>query len=177
MSDSIYFVLESSLIDQQSIELPIGWSYFSTYIIPSVATIDSIFTDIISNIIVVKNYLGQIYWPAYGINSIDNISICQGYQIKMIDTDTLILEGIAVQPENTNCHIPSSWSYISYLRNTPASIVNMTSSISTNIEIVKNYFGQIYWPVYNVNQIGNMIPGQGYQIKMTNASTLTYPAN
>jgi len=43
--------------------------------------------------------------------------------------------------------------------------------------LVKNGLGEVFWPVYNVNNIGNMIPGEGYQVKMTNFVSLTYPAN
>jgi hypothetical protein len=53
----------------------------------------------------------------------------------------------------------------------------MMSTIVSDVEIVKNNFGAVYWPAYYVNLIGNMLPSQGYQIKMINASTLTYASN
>ena len=95
----------------------------------------------------------------------------------MVNPDILTIEGLSVQPENTICNIPFGWSFISYLRKTPASIIEMMSNIVGDIEIVKNYLGQTYWPIYGVNLIGNMNPGEGYQIKMNNAASLTYPAN
>ncbi|MBT7039606.1 MAG: carboxypeptidase regulatory-like domain-containing protein, partial [Bacteroidetes bacterium] len=169
--------LDTSNIYQQEICIPLGWSFFSSYIIPSEELFDTVFIDIVSNVELVKNYLGQTFWPIYGINLIGDISICEGYQIKMNLSDTLIVTGLSVQPENTDCNISSGWSYISYLRNSPAPIVDMLSNIVSNIEIVKNYSGQTYWPSYNIDLIGNMNPGEGYQIKMNNATTLTYPAN
>jgi hypothetical protein len=42
---------------------------------------------------------------------------------------------------------------------------------------MKDYLGQVWWPVWNVNAIGNMIPGQGYQVKMDVAHSYTYPPN
>jgi hypothetical protein len=53
----------------------------------------------------------------------------------------------------------------------------MLSSIDLNIEIVKNGLGQVYYPQYGVNLIGNMNTGEGYQVKMNLADTLYYPAN
>jgi hypothetical protein len=50
-------------------------------------------------------------------------------------------------------------------------------SISEEILLVKNNAGQVYWPAFNVNQIGDMLPGQGYQVYLTNPGTLIYPAN
>ena len=46
-----------------------------------------------------------------------------------------------------------------------------------NIVMVKNGNGLIYWPTYGIDNIGNMNPGEGYQIKMLAADTLLYPAN
>ena len=165
------------LSESQEIALLPGWSFFSTYIVSDEPSLDSIFTDIVTNVEIVKNYLGQAYWPAWGINMIGNISNCEGYQIKTSLADTLIITGLSVEPENTTCNILAGWSYISYLRKTPASIVVMLSAIASDVVIVKNYLGQTYWPVYGINMIGNMVPGEAYQIKMYNAVILTYPAN
>ena len=51
------------------------------------------------------------------------------------------------------------------------------TTISSNITMVKNSNGLVYWPIYGINNLGNMNPGEGYQIKMLAADTLLYPAN
>jgi|GEM_PF-1013229 uncharacterized protein (TIGR02145 family) len=163
--------------EYQAISLRLNWSYFSTYIISFEVLMDSIFVDIVSNVDIAKDDLGHIYWPIYGINTIGDITICEAYQIKMNNADTLMIEGLSVLPENTNCSIDSGWSYIPYLRKTSASIIDMLSTIVSDIVMVKNYLGDVYWPLYNINMIGNMDPGEGYQIKMNNSATLSYPAN
>jgi len=43
-------------------------------------------------------------------------------------------------------------------------IEEVLSSISDQIVLVKNNAGQEYWPVFGINQIGDIQPGQGYQI-------------
>jgi hypothetical protein len=42
---------------------------------------------------------------------------------------------------------------------------------------MKDGDGNAYWPEYGVNQIGNMTPGKGYQMKAGASFTYTYPAN
>jgi hypothetical protein len=42
--------------------------------------------------------------------------------------------------------------------------------------IAKNNNGQTYIPGYGINDIGTMQPGQGYQVYLTAADTLVYPA-
>jgi hypothetical protein len=45
------------------------------------------------------------------------------------------------------------------------------------IELVKNAVGSIYWPYYGLNTIGNMIPGEGYQVKPIDPIVFYYPNN
>jgi len=51
------------------------------------------------------------------------------------------------------------------------------AGIVSKLVIAKNGTGQVYWPAYGINTIGSMIPGQGYQMYLTQAGTLTYPPN
>jgi hypothetical protein len=161
----------------QLIELPGGWGFFSTYIDPPNPALEAVLSDIINNVVIVKNDIGMVYWPAFGVNVIGGLNIGEGYQIRTNISDTLAIEGTQIVPETTGIVIPAGWNFIAYLRTSPASIVNMIDPISTNTILVKNYIGQVYWLAFGVNVIGDMIPGQGYQIKMSAQDTLYYPAN
>jgi hypothetical protein len=161
----------------QDINLPLGWSIMSTYMEPVYPLLDSVFAPVVSITSIVKNGIGGVYWPLFNVNSIGNIILGEGYQVKMNTAATLTVIGTAVIPELTPVNIPLGWSIIGYLRQVPGNVVSMMSPIVSNISIMKNGIGLVYWPAFNVNAIGNMVPGQGYQIKLTVASVLTYPAN
>ncbi|MCF8374098.1 MAG: T9SS type A sorting domain-containing protein [Bacteroidales bacterium] len=161
----------------QTIPLPVGWFIFSTYIDAFNSSLDSICADILPNLIIVKNGNGQVFWPAFNVNIIGNLTICEGYQTKMSAMDTLEIEGLSVQPQNIACAIPFGWSIVGYLRKAPASITSLLSNIVSQVDIVKDWQGGVYWPVFGVNMIGNMNPGYGYQFKISGAANLTYPAN
>ncbi|MEA3444346.1 MAG: T9SS type A sorting domain-containing protein, partial [Bacteroidota bacterium] len=163
-------------VETQSIILPGTWSIFSTYIDPFEPLLDSIFSGISSNIALVKNGNGLVYWPLYSLNAIGNIVIGEGYQIKCYATQILDIDGLSVDPVSTVINIQAGWSIIGYLHQTPANIVTMMSSIVTHIAIMKSGSGQVYWPLYSVNGIGNMIPGEGYQIKLDVAQSFSFPA-
>ncbi|WP_286019154.1 FISUMP domain-containing protein, partial [Candidatus Venteria ishoeyi] len=165
------------ILSSQTIILPYYWSIFSTYINPTLPDIDNVMTPVVSNVSIVKDWMAQIYWPVYGVNQIGNMSIGQGYQIKMIVEDTLTIEGSLIQPELNPIIIPQGWSILGYIRTAPAAIEQMMSPVVSNIIIFKDYLAQIYWPQYGVNQIVDLTPGQGYQIKMLEQDTLIYPAN
>ena len=183
----VYDVNSCSIIDSTIVEyfldtihevdLPAGWSMFSTFVDPYNDTITNIFSPIVNNVLIVKNYLGHVYWPYFNLNLIGEYTIGQGYQVNTTIACTLPIAGQTVIPENTPVNIPVGWSMIGYLRTTPADAELMTSSIYNNILLMKNYLGQSMWPYFNLNMIGNMLPGQGYQINVDVASTLTYPAN
>ena len=52
-------------------------------------------------------------------------------------------------------------------------VINATG----NLIIVKNYNGLAYLPEFNFNGIGNMVPGQGYQIKVINNDFIEFLSN
>ncbi|MCF8373245.1 MAG: PKD domain-containing protein [Bacteroidales bacterium] len=161
----------------QNISLPSGWSIISTYIDPQISNLDSIFSPVISEIQIMKDENGATYWPAFNLNMIAQLTIGKAYQVKMLSQQSLTITGIQVDPANTNLNIPAGWSLLGYLRTTTGDISILMSSISSEIEIVKDGGGFVYWPSFNVNTIGNMVPGQGYQIKMNTQQSFTYPAN
>ncbi|MCF8370654.1 MAG: PKD domain-containing protein [Bacteroidales bacterium] len=169
--------IEAITVEYQYISLPQGWSYFSSYIDPFEPNLDSLCASFVTEVIIAKDGLGLTYWPQYGINVIGNILIGEGYQINLSSAQTMTVAGISVVPENTPITIPQGWSYLGYLRQTPAPINVLLSPIVSEVIIAKNGIGLTYWPQYGINVIGNMNPGEGYQIKMTSSQTLTYPAN
>ncbi|MCF8372578.1 MAG: choice-of-anchor J domain-containing protein [Bacteroidales bacterium] len=162
--------------ETQTINLPSGWSIFSTYIDPFEANVDSVCSDISSQIVVAKNGDGLVYWPQYGLNVIGDMVIGEGYYIKCLSAQVLDVVGMSVDPLTTLISIQQGWSIMGYLHQTPANIASMMSSIVSDIVIMKNGNGQLYWPQWGLNGIGNMMPGEGYQINLLAAHTFSFPA-
>ncbi len=170
--------LAGSVVDYQQISIPLGWSIISTYIVPVDATLETVFAGIVNNVEIVKNDGGLVYWPSqFGLNTIGSLVLGEGYHIKMNTASLLELAGTAAVPEVTPLSINLGWNTFAYLRNSAASIVTMLAPNASDIELVKNGAGDVYWPLYGVDMIGDMIPGEGYQGKFFTATTITYPAN
>ena len=185
--------LEFLSIYTQMIHFPFGWSIFSTYLNPSNPDIEFLLDSIVGNVIIVKSGTGQVYWPAYFLNNIDSINIGEGYQIKTDSAHTIGFVGYPVVPELTPLDLRHGWSILGYLRMTPMDIayifssqgfVNPPFTTVGIIEIAKDDEGNIYWPYYSgLNAIGDMEPGEGYQIKLNTPGgtgttvSFTYPAN
>jgi len=173
--DDVQFLNYS--IDIQTVSIVSGWSIISTYIDPFEASLDSVFAPVLTEVVIVKDWNGLVFWPQFGLNAIGSLTIGGGYQAKFVTAQNLDVTGTALVPENTPVSIPAGWSIIGYLRNTPGNAEVMFSTIVSDLTIAKNGSGLVYWPFFGLNAIGNLIPGEGYQLKLVNGVTLYYPAN
>ncbi len=59
------------------------------------------------------------------------------------------------------------WNIIGYNLNYPQNTAACFDAVSENIVVAKNNRGLIYWPEIGYNGIGDLVPGQGYQIFMS----------
>jgi hypothetical protein len=154
-----------------------GWNLISSYIDPSNPAMPDVFAPVLPDLLLVKNGRGQVFWPNYHINQIGNWNVLDGYQVYMTAARTLVITGTQVAPEATPINLTTGWAMVSYLRATPMPVQTALSTLSGSLMLAKDGAGKVYWPQYGINQIGNMLPGKGYQLYLTSAATLTYPAN
>ena len=172
------FIIESSNCGiSQTIDLEQGWSIISTYIAPNNNNIEFIFSSVIDNLEIVKDEHGNVYWPIFGLNSIGSFMIGEGYHVKMSYFDQISVEGSLI-PYNTPIIFHEGWNLIGYLHPEPSNTIQMMSSIVLNngpMKILKNSAGNVYWPEFGLNSIGDMMPGEGYQIKLDNLIEFSYP--
>lgn len=178
-TDGIYIL--SSLTGLTSIShsilLPQGWNMISSYVAPKDSTIDTVFSKIKAPMVIAKNGLGKVYWPSLTVNTIGKWNPENAYQIYMQTGDTLTLVGDEINPQLMPLALTQGWSMVSYLRNSQMRADSALVSLGSSLVIAKNGIGQVYWPALSVNSIGNMKPGQGYQVYLSSTGTLTYPAN
>ena len=168
---SIDFV---STISQQ-IELSEGWGIMSTYIEPLNTEMSTVFSDIVNNLTIVKDEEGSVYWPLFGLNNIGNLTNGKGYQIKMMADDMLELEGNLV-PSDLQLDLPSGWSIMGYLHTSCYNAADMMAPVVDQLSIIKDEEGGVYWPMFGLNNIGDMCPAKGYQVKMMENTSFSYPS-
>lgn len=161
--------------ENQTIELPIGWSIISTYINLEYNNIISFFNPIVTDLIIVKDYLGNVYLPNEGYNNIENLIIGHAYQCKMSSSRNLVVAGTILEPELNEITLFNGWNLLGYLRVNNANCETIFSKIIDKIIIVKDYKGDIYLPSFNgYNSIGNLQAGKGYQIKVSEECIIVY---
>ena len=180
-SDCIYPICGTSSSDptSQLIDIPLGWSIFSTYIIPADANVISVLAPIVADIVIAKDYLGSAYLPEWDFNGIGDLTVGQAYQVKTTSATALELLGSYAVPENNPIAITAGWNMIGYLRTEPANAQSVFATINStgNLIIAKDYLGSAYLPEWDFNGIGDMKAGEGYQIKVLTEDVIQYLSN
>ena len=164
---------------EQVLDLPAGWSMFSTYMLADDMALDAILNPILSNVIIAKDYLGSAYLPEFNFNGVGDLTVGWGYQIKTAEASSLTVSGTYMTPEENSVALAAGWNMIGYLRMeaAPADMVLAELNDAGNLVIAKNYLGSAFLPEFNFNGIGDLEPGQGYQLKTNEAGTLNFLSN
>ena len=158
----------------QQIALESGWYIFSTYVEPEIANVENVVSEIVDDVIIIKDWEGNVFWPLLSINTLGEIDKGMAYQIKSINSNILEIEGNLVDYD-FGIDMPGGWFLLGYLHQQSYNVEDMMVPIIEDLQILKSWQGNVYWPLLSINTIGEMNPGEGYQIKTDNNNIFSYP--
>ena len=72
---------EDAVCEPIFIDIVEGWNIIG-YTLPVEQDVISTVSDIVNDILIIKNNNAQVYWPQFNFNGIGNFIPGQGYQIK-----------------------------------------------------------------------------------------------
>ena len=159
------------------ISLQEGWNMISSNVIPEDPSMEAVFADIVTDVIIVKNGQGQVYWPEFESNQIEDWIITAGYKVKMKTAADLEITGQCFQPYEITYDLLTGWNLISFIATDGMSPSDAFAQIVSDIIIIKNCLGQVYWPEFGIDQIDSLHIGEGYKIKLSSAVTFNYPGS
>ena len=141
--------------------------------------LDAVLAPIIQYVIIAKDNAGNAYLPIWNFNNIADMAIGQGYQVKLLQAASIEVSGTYLTPEENSVSLTAGWNMIGYLRleAAPADMVFAELNDAGNLVIAKNYLGSALLPEFNFNGIGDLLPGQGYQLKTNESGTLNFLSN
>lgn len=170
---------ESTQIVTQNILLPKGWSIFSINGPGVERSLDQALSPIISEVIMVKNNNGSVYYPQWNYNGVGDISLGEAYHIKTTTETALSIDIEYLKPESNPINLIPGWNLVGYLRNSsaPADLVLKELIETDNLLIAKDYLGAVILPKWGFNGIGDLEAGKGYQIKVRENSLLHFLPN
>jgi len=109
------YIFNNTSYVNQEINLSAGWNVVSFNVPPQNMAMESIFQPLINqNIleIIQDDHTGTL-WPAYNINTIGQMSINEGYKVKITENATLTLDGSSV-PLPVILTFDEGWNTIGY---------------------------------------------------------------
>jgi len=160
---------------ERTYSLDRGWNLASFNLIPQNFDIEIMMNPLQDKLVLVKNSTGQIYNPETGHNEIGMIDLKQGYWMYMKDAIDFNVKGYSINLDSTFIELSEGWNIISYLPDAAFDISVALASINDKLILVKNNDGFVYIPQFEIDDIGLMQSGQGYQVYLSNIDTLFYP--
>lgn len=151
--------------------IPSGWSGISIWIDPIDGDPEVMFADVINDVIILQSQSG-IFWPEGNINTIENWNLFEGYSIKVANEITLTVEGAVYNTPILS--LTSGWNLIPVLSSCEVDVASLFQGL--NVVIVKEVAGgKIYWPEFDINTIGSLLPGETYFVLMSDDADVTFP--
>jgi|GEM_PF-1175816 len=154
------------------LNLPEGWSGISTPINLYDNSIENAFNDILSDLIILQNPDGDIYWPAQNINTILNWVTSDGYQIKLSNAASLTISG--TRGQNKTLQLNAGWNLIPVPSECDVTIHNLFNI--PELVLIKEVAGwNLYWPAFGINTLGKLEAGKAYFVFMNADALITFP--
>jgi Peptidase family C25/Secretion system C-terminal sorting domain len=127
-----------------------------------------------TNLIVALNDDGDIYAPGQGTNTMGTVDLTEGYRVYTNTAQDFTITGTELDPNTLYSVSSGQWNWVGTPFTSPVNAVTAFSPIVNNLYIVVNDNGQIYWPNLGINTIGDLTPGDGYQIYVATNLNFVY---
>ena len=157
----------------QTEQVPSGWNLLSKRVLTEDESMESLFSEVASELVLLKDAAGDVYWPSYNLNTIGDYDSNKGYLAKFSNEVELNWSGILVSFE-LPIALNLGWNIIPYYAEESINSAIYFNSISSHIIIVKDETGNVYLPSYNFNNIGALEQGKAYFIKVTEGLEFQY---
>jgi hypothetical protein len=157
----------------QDILLTEGWSGWSSYIDPMMY---DAFADVIYPVVddmIITQHFSNLFYPAYGINTMGDFSNAHGYVSKMSAEAVLSLEGMMVEPLVS---LNAGWNLFPVLVPCNLSAAEVFGGITGFIIAYEVAGNGIYYPAMEIYTLTTLVPGKAYWVKVTGATDYTFPA-
>lgn len=153
-----------------------NWNDLSLFIEPFNTNVENIFMPMVNDLIIMRN-LTSMYWPDFSINTIGSWDLNSGYVLKILSPTEISVCGLPL--DNNEILLtsePSSWHYLPSISQCNVSTEDIFGDYVDDIIIVKDLLGQnVWWPEFEIYSLTQLIPGQAYEIKISDDVLLGFP--
>jgi len=158
---------------EQQIQLDVGWSGVSSYIIPLEQDVEDIFGPVVDDFVLLSGD-GGVFWPDESINTINQWNTISGYIIKMQGDATLPFQGLKTADKQVV--VPNGWSVIPVLAECNVSIADLFAAFPDDLVLIKEVAGgKVYWPEYDITSLDTLKPGSAYYVFTLGEIMVVFP--
>ncbi len=177
-----------SSVLEQDISLSTGWNIISADVIPSYLDLKTLFQPLINTgkLKKVMDESGKTIenFGAFGgwKNNIGNLAVSKGYKVNVTESSILSFEGVPVSLP-LDISLTVGWNIISYpstasqdakaLFQPLIDAGKLKKVMDESGKTIENFGAFGGWK----NNIGNVVPGKGYKVNVTESCMLTIPAS
>ncbi len=157
----------------QSYLIASGWSGISSYVAsdePYVSTL----MNLVENDLVVMQDFSKLYFPLYGINTIDEWMINTGYALKMNKARYHVIWG--EKASGNSIMLSAGWNGISVLSECAVNASELFSGLTDIIFVKEMGTEKVYWPDGGIFTLDYLMPGYAYYVKAGAETTISFPA-
>ena len=163
-----------TILDNQSIVIPAGWSGLSSYLNPSNTDIEVLMAAVAEDLMIMYNAEGEVYKPAYDENTIVNWDNFDGYYVKLRNEVTLNICGSPLESKTIN--LVTGWNVIPVLSDVDVAVGDVFDAVSDKVIVIQEIAGtKLWYPAYSIYNLETMITGKAYLVKVSEAVEITYP--
>ena len=159
---------------KHQITIPAGWSGLSSFLAPGDPDVEDLMSAIVEDLMMLYNFDGQIYQPAYGVNTIGDWDSYSGYFIKLENETTLNICGNPVDSKSLN--LVEGWNVIPVLSDVDVSVGDVFDAVSDKVVVIQEIAGtKLWYPGYDIYSLETLVTGKAYLVKVTEDVTVTFP--
>ncbi|RLD22352.1 MAG: hypothetical protein DRI69_01460, partial [Bacteroidetes bacterium] len=173
-------VVHTNSIVQREISITTGWNWISFNLEFSDNSLDSALAslnhpenDLIKGQAQFAEYFGDNW-----LGSLTELGNTGMYQFRADQPDTILMNGKLIDPDSLSIPVVDGWNWIGYLPNNASTVDNALASLSpSDGDLIKGQesFAQYVNGTGWIGSLKFLKAPQGYQIRMSNLDTISYP--
>lgn len=157
----------------QTISVGQGWSGISACLIPENTDLNSILQSNMQDVVIMQTMTG-VFYPEMQINTIGAWDYHTGYLIKAESPFSLAMNGQELT--NRQLTLRQGWNLMPVLSACPVTIGQLFGLVLNKVSVMKSIEGtEVFWPIYNINTIGSVQPGNAYFVFVTEDIVVNFP--
>ena len=160
------------------LELEAGTNLVALPVVPYANAVTDIVSGVLPQLTLVQSNDGRYFIPAQGIDDLGSWNWAEAFKVELVSPATLTVEGPEILPQFSPLLLESQvGNWVPYFRREPMAVAEAFAPIAASLTRVEATDGRFYQPGDETSTLDSLRTGRGYTIWVTQATTLTYPAN